>query len=94
MIIICYIALRWAKRLLARDAAGPVAQQGGDDGQGQGRVFHHVLRHAIGELLVEVREELQLVERHQGLQGGDSSRFQLNFRSISCQFHVNFNEFQ
>mmetsp|Transcript_21723 Transcript_21723/g.59364 ORF Transcript_21723/g.59364 Transcript_21723/m.59364 type:complete len:270 (+) Transcript_21723:203-1012(+) len=55
------------EHLLGRDRQRPVAQHRRDYVVGQARVLLDVLCHAVGELLVEGRERLDLVQRNQRL---------------------------
>mmetsp|Transcript_77790 Transcript_77790/g.168251 ORF Transcript_77790/g.168251 Transcript_77790/m.168251 type:complete len:509 (-) Transcript_77790:18-1544(-) len=53
--------------LLRRDGHGPEAKHGRDDVVREPGVLLHVLRHAVGKLLVEGRQRLDLVQRDQRL---------------------------
>mmetsp|Transcript_101351 Transcript_101351/g.205712 ORF Transcript_101351/g.205712 Transcript_101351/m.205712 type:complete len:292 (+) Transcript_101351:49-924(+) len=55
------------EHLLSRDGHRPIAQHRSDDVVGQPRVLLNVLGHAVGELLVERCEGLDLVQRDQSL---------------------------
>mmetsp|Transcript_36944 Transcript_36944/g.117572 ORF Transcript_36944/g.117572 Transcript_36944/m.117572 type:complete len:234 (-) Transcript_36944:494-1195(-) len=62
----CLFHLCQEEHLLRGDRHGPETQHGHDDVVGKQWILLHVLCHTIGELLVECRQRLHLVQGNQG----------------------------